>query len=118
MDTNNQGQHDIYDIIAELTACGAGKEVIQIAKDDLDFGIDGGTILWYGESGWGADRIRVFSKIVRNTNDMGFIDFIKEGEFTGTQMEILLEFHKKDVKVGLNEPRRAELNQPIPAELN
>lgn len=97
MDTNYQEQHGIYDIMAELTACGAGKEIIQMAKDDLDFGIDGGTVLWYGKSGWRTERIRVFSKIVRNTTDRGFIDFIKGGTFTGMQMEILLEFHKKGV---------------------
>jgi len=29
-----------------------------------------------------------------------------------------ISLYRKCVKVGLNEPRRAELNQPIPAELN
>ena len=98
MDTNNQetGQ-DVYGIIGELGKCGAGKEVIQIAKEDMEFGIDHDTILWYGESGWGANRIREFSKIVRSTTDNAFIRFIQDGKFTVAQMEILLEFHKKEV---------------------
>lgn len=97
MDTNFEEQQAMYGIIGKLNEYGAGKEIIQIAKEDIEFGIGQDMILWYGESGWGADRIRAFSKIVRTTKDQGFLAFIKDGGFSGQQMEVLLEFHQKGI---------------------
>ena len=97
MDTNFEEQQAMYGIIGKLNEYGAGKEIIQIAKEDIEFGIGQDMILWYGESGWGADRIRALSKIVRTTKDQGFLEFIKDGGFSGQQMEVLLEFHQKGI---------------------
>ena len=97
MDTNFEEQQAMYGIIGKLNEYGAGKEIIQIAKEDIEFGIGKDMVLWYGESGWGADRIRVLSKIVRTTKDQGFLEFIKDGGFSGQQMEVLLEFHQKGI---------------------
>ncbi|MBR1741375.1 MAG: hypothetical protein IJ733_05805 [Lachnospiraceae bacterium] len=92
-------QREMYGIIGELNACGAGKEIIQIAKEDMENGVDGETVLWYGKSGWDAERIRIFSKILKETKDKVFTDFLRNREFDGTRMEILLEFYKKGVPV-------------------
>lgn len=98
MDTNNQEREmDVYGTIGELQKSGAGKEIISIAKKDMDFGVDKDVVLWYGESGWSAERVREFSNIIKNTTDQAFIDFIRNGDFTETQMGILLEFHKKGI---------------------
>ena len=98
MDTNSQEtvQED-YGFINEMKKNGASREVMRLAKDDYDFGIDKDTVVWYAESGWGDEKIKKFSQILRNTTDQDFIRFIHEGNFLPAQMEILLEFHKKDV---------------------
>ena len=100
MDTHNQEttQGD-YGFINEMKKNGASREVMRLAKDDYDFGIDRDTVAWYAKSGWGDEKVRKFSQILRNTTDREFIRFIREGNFLPAQMEILLEFHKKDVPV-------------------
>lgn len=92
-------QQEMYGIIRELNACGAGKEIIQIAKKDMENGVDGETVLWYGKSGWDAERIRIFSKVLKETKDKAFADFLRNGAFDGTRMELLFEFYKKGVPV-------------------
>jgi hypothetical protein len=98
MDTNNQEtvQGD-YGFINEMKKNGASREVMRLAKDDYDFGIDKDTVEWYARSGWGDEKVKKFSQILRSTTDQEFIRFIREGNFLPAQMEILLEFHKKDV---------------------
>ena len=98
MDTNSQETVQVgYGFINEMKKNGASREVMRLAKDDYDFGIDKDTVVWYAESGWGDEKIKKFSQILRSTTDKDFIRFIREGNFLPAQMEILLEFHKKDV---------------------
>lgn len=92
---NETGKKEINGYIQELRAKGCKNMILQLAAEDLEYGLTKDQIERYALKNWKFERIQMFSKALRTTGDEDFLSMLENGNFSAEQMEVLLRFLEK-----------------------
>lgn len=92
---NETGKRERNGYIQELRARGCKNAVLQLAAEDLEYGLTKEQIERYALKNWKMERIAMFSKALRMTGDEDFLSLLEDGDFNAEQMEVLLRFMEK-----------------------
>lgn len=85
--------------IKKLTDMGHSKEVLELVKDDLEFGLVNDEINLYLDKKWDLRQKKVYSMCLRDELSREVIAVIMREGLDGSQMQVALEFHQKGVPI-------------------
>lgn len=96
---NDTGKKEINAYIQELRAKGCKNMVLQLAAEDLEYGLNKEQIERYALKNWKFERIQMFSKALRMTSNKDFLSMLENGNFNAEQMEVLIRFMERGMSV-------------------
>ena len=85
--------------IKKLTDMGHSKEVLDLVKDDLEFGLVNDEINLYLDKKWDLRQKKVYSMCLRDELSREVIAVIMREGLDGSQMQVALEFYQKGVSI-------------------
>lgn len=85
--------------IKKLTDMGHSKEVLELVKDDLEFGLVNDEINLYLDKKWDLRQKKVYSMCLRDELSREVIAVIMREGLDGSQMQVALEFYQKGVPI-------------------
>lgn len=85
--------------IKKLTDMGHSKEVLDLVKDDLEFGLVNDEINLYLDKKWDLRQKKVYSMCLRDELSREVIAVIMREGLDGSQMQVALEFYQKGVPI-------------------
>ena len=85
--------------IKKLTDMGHSKEVLELVKDDLEFGLVNDEINLYLDKKWDLRQKKVYSMCLRDELSREVIAVIMREGLDGSQMQVALEFYQKGVSI-------------------
>lgn len=83
--------------IKSLTASGYSSEIVELVKDDLEFGLTKPEIDRYLDKKWDIRQKRVYSQCFREEYGDEVISVIMREGLDGYQMQVALEFYQKGI---------------------
>lgn len=99
MEQNNMKEVDLKEIIKNYEAQNLDKEVIELAKEDLEYGLKEEQIDYYLDKKLSIAQMKQYSRAMRAGLSEEFIRMLKNGNFKCRQLEVIIDFHLKGVPV-------------------
>lgn len=99
MEQNNMKEVDVKEIIKNYEAQNLDKEVIELAKEDLEYGLKEEQIDYYLDKKLSIAQMKQYSRAMRAGLSEEFIRMLKNGNFKCRQLEVIIDFHLKGVPV-------------------
>jgi len=81
----------------------AGKysdEAIDLAKEDLEYGLTDEQTKIYLKQNYSIGQMRIISKCLRDNVSDEFIALLQERSLSGNQMQVIVEFYQKGIPIG------------------
>ena len=99
MEQNNMKEVDLKEIIKNYEAQSLDKEIIELAKEDLEYGLTEKQIDYYLDKKLSVAQMKQYSRAMRAGLSEEFIRMLKNGNFKCRQLEVIIDFHLKGVPV-------------------